>query len=126
MVEQSSIEAVTFGAVGIPLQHLDFFEMRSASGDVCEAMLAVFRSALGSQLQSRDLSAAEIDEMRKTVSRMVDLAAQTDAGLPQDFLIEFADGDELNFRMVPPSRRAVFGFDVESWRSEGPVRVQVD
>ena len=88
--------------------------------------MVVFRSVLGRQPQSRNPSAAEIDEMRKTVSRMVDLAAQTDARLHHDVVIEFADEDGLRFREMPSSRWAVLGAEVKSGRADEPVRVELD
>ncbi|WP_027244286.1 hypothetical protein [Leisingera daeponensis] len=124
MTDQSEIEAVTFGADRVPLEHLDFFEISNGS-DVREVMLAVFRSDLGSMLNAREPSPQEAASIRQTVSLMVQLAATTDAGLPDDYFVELADGPEADYRTIPPTRRVVFGLENESWQTADLNRIEV-
>lgn len=88
-------------------------------------MLAVFRSELGSVLQSREPKDAEIEDIRSTCSLLVNLAAKTKQGVPDDYFIELAHGDEANYVEIPPSRRVVFGLEHTSWSEEIPSRIQV-
>ncbi|UWQ50993.1 hypothetical protein K3720_06170 [Leisingera caerulea] len=124
MVKQSEIDAVTFGASRVPLEYLDFFEI-SSGADVREVMLAVFRSGLGSELKSREPSEQEAVWIRSTVSLMVQLAATTDAGLPDDYFVELADGDEEDYRTISPSRRVILGLENESWQTGSLIRIEV-
>ena len=88
-------------------------------------MLAVFRSNLGEELQNRDPNDVELGILRETVGQMLDLAVKTGMGAPEDFLIDLASGHEEDWRTIPPNRRAVFNFAIESWQDESPSRVTV-
>ncbi|NSY38564.1 hypothetical protein [Leisingera sp. ANG59] len=124
MVDQSEIEAVTFGADRAPLEYLDFFEISSGS-DAREVMLAVFRSDLGSILNAREPFPQEAESIRQTVSLMAQLAATTDAALPDDYFAELADGPEADYRTIPPTRRVVFGLENENWQTGDLIRIEV-
>lgn len=121
---QSEIETVTFGMERLPLEHLEFFEI-SSGADAREVMLAVFRSDLGSKLNTREPSPQEVAAIRTTVSLMVAVAATTEAGLPDDYFVELADGSEADYRSIPPRRRAVFGLENESWKNADLNRIEV-
>ncbi|MCB4455162.1 hypothetical protein [Leisingera sp. McT4-56] len=124
MSDQSEIEAVTFGADRAPLEYLDFFEISSGS-DAREVMLAVFRSDLGSILNAREPFPQEAESIRQTVSLMAQLAVTTDAGLPDDYFVELADGSEADYRTIPPTRRVVFGLENENWQIGDLIRIEV-
>ncbi|MEX5577041.1 hypothetical protein [Pseudophaeobacter sp. A-200-2] len=124
MADQSDIDCVTFGPGRIPLEHLEFFEV-SNGRETREVMLAVFRSDLGSELNSREPSSGEIASIRETVSLMARLAATTSAGLPDDYFVELAEGVEANYVTIPPARRAVFGLDNENWQTGQLMRIEV-
>ncbi len=119
------IYAIIFGPTNTPIEALDFFEISSGS-NTREVMLAVFRSELGSELQLRDPSADLISHFRNTLSQMVAFAEKTDAGLPDEYFVELADGSEVTYIEIPPSRRFVLSFENESWRTQEPVRVSVN
>ncbi|UWQ59689.1 hypothetical protein K3722_06065 [Leisingera caerulea] len=124
MADQSEIEAVTFGVDQAPLDYLDFFEV-SSGRDTREVMLAVFRSDLGSKLNTREPSPQEAASIRATVSLMAQLAATTDAGLPDDYFVELAHGPEADYRSIPLTRRVVFGLENENWQTGDLIRIEV-
>ncbi|QDI76306.1 MULTISPECIES: hypothetical protein [Leisingera] len=124
MADQSEIEAVTFGSGRVPLEYLDFFEV-SNGRDAREVMLAVFRSDLGRELNSREPSSQEVSSIRATVSLMVRFAASTDAGLPDDYFVELVNGPEADYRTIPPSRRVVFGLENLNWKTGDLIRIEV-
>lgn len=124
MTDQSEIKAVTFGADQAPLEYLDFFEV-SSGHDTREVMLAVFRSDLGSKLNTRGPSPQEAASIRATISLMAQLAATTDAGLPDDYFVGLADGPEADYRIIPPRRRVVFGLENETWQTGDLIRIEV-
>lgn len=124
MSDQSEIEAVTFGADRAPLEYLDFFEISNGQG-AREVMLAVFRSDLGSELNARQPSRQEVASIRATVSLMAQLASATDAGLPDDYFVELADGPEADYQTIPPARRVVFGLENENWQTGDLIRIEV-
>lgn len=125
MTDQSDIDAVTFGPSDLPLEYLDFFEMTSGKGKAREVMLAVFRSDLGSALNLRAIAPEEARWVRETVAMMVRLAAATEAGLPDDYFVELVDGEEEDFRTIPPTQRAVFSLENDNWQNGELAKVEI-
>lgn len=121
---EAELAKITFGKDEIAVDALDFFFIES-DDDEREVMLVVFRSPLGSELQNRKLSEAELSDLRETVSLCKAFAMTTKAGIPDDYFIEFAHGDAKYFGEIAPEFRSVFGFESGNWQHEQPVKIHV-
>ena len=100
-------------------------DLTTADGPPREAFVYMFRSPLGSELQHRSLTEVERFEIRETCINMHNYVIDEGAEPFDDYWVEFFDGQEEDPFEIPPERRFIVGYGIESDFQGDPVVISL-